>query len=68
MKHAPSPRGREGDSAGRARRGPDRADALGLIGLGCLGAGLWMWWPPAALMVVGAVLVLVSLLGAWRRT
>jgi len=33
-----------------------------LVGLGLLAAGLWLWSPPLALCVVGALLVLSALL------
>jgi hypothetical protein len=42
-------------------------DLLAGIGLLALGCGLWLWWPPAALMVTGALLLLLATLGAWRR-
>jgi hypothetical protein len=46
----------------------DGNDLLGLVGLLLLGAGLWLWWPPAALMVCGGVLVGLSVMGAVART
>jgi hypothetical protein len=45
---------------------PDRYDLLGLLGIGLLGAGLWLWWPAGALMVVGGLLLGLAILGAWR--
>lgn len=44
----------------------DANDVVGLVGLALLGAGLWLWWPPAALCVVGGILVLLALLRAAR--
>ena len=43
-------------------------DVMALVGLGLLGAGLWMVWPPLALMVVGGLLLALGLAGAWMRT
>jgi hypothetical protein len=45
----------------------DRADVLATLGLGLLGAGLWMWWPAGALMVVGGLLLGLAVLGAWLK-
>jgi len=53
----------EGD--GRAAVGAP--DVMALAGLGLLGAGLWMVWPPLALMVVGGLLLALGLVGAWMR-
>ena len=36
---------------------PNARDVMGLAGLGLLGAGLWLWWPPAALMICGGILL-----------
>ncbi len=44
-----------------AMRRLNARDVIGGMGLGLLGAGLWLWWPPAALMVTGGILVLVAL-------
>lgn len=41
----------------------DASDGVGLAGLFFLGIGLWLWWPPAALMVTGGLLVGHYLLG-----
>ncbi|NYD43941.1 hypothetical protein [Nocardioides panaciterrulae] len=38
--------------------------ALDLLGVACLAGFAWFVWPPAALLVVGAVALLVS----WRST
>ena len=38
--------------------------ALDLIGVACLAAFAWFVWPPSALLVVGAAILLVS----WRRS
>ena len=42
-------------------------DIVGLAGLGLLAYGLWWMWPPLAFIVPGAVLVLLSLLAAWKQ-
>lgn len=47
--------------------GVDRTDVLVLVGLALLGAGLWLYWPPLALMVIGGLLLAIGLAGAvWR--
>jgi hypothetical protein len=46
---------------------PDPFDVLGALGLLLLAGGLWMVYPPLALIVPGALLVLISAAGAWRR-
>lgn len=43
----------------------DLNDLVFLVGLGILGAGLWLWWPPASLMITGGILVLAAFLRAW---
>lgn len=45
----------------------DRNDVVTLVGMGCLAGGLWMIYPPAALIAVGLVLIVVGVLGAWRK-
>lgn len=45
-----------------ARRIP--TDGQELLGLTILIAGLWIWWRPAALIVLGALLVASALLKA----
>ena len=45
----------------------DVNDLVAAVGLVLLGAGLWLWWPPAALMVVGGLLVVLALIRAVRR-
>lgn len=45
----------------------DTFDALGIIGLVLLAAGLWFVYWPLALIVPGAVLLGVALAGAARR-
>jgi hypothetical protein len=45
----------------------DRNDAVTLMGVGLLAAGLWMVYPPAALIAVGLALVIFGILGAWRK-
>lgn len=45
----------------------DVNDALAGAGLLLLGAGLWLYWPPLALMVVGGLLLGLALVRAWRR-
>ena len=42
----------------------DRWDVVALVGLGLVGAGLWFVYWPLALIVPGAVLVVVGILGA----
>lgn len=45
----------------------DASDVLIVMGLLLLGAGLWWLSPPLALIIVGTVLLLVGLVGAWLR-
>ena len=45
----------------------DRNDAVTLVGVGLLAAGLWMVYPPAALIAVGLALVGMGLMGAWVK-
>jgi hypothetical protein len=45
----------------------DWVDVLAVVGLALLGAGLWLWWPPAALMVVGSIVLGLAVLGALLR-
>jgi len=45
----------------------DRNDAVTLVGVGLLAAGLWMVYPPAALIAVGLALVGMGLMGAWKK-
>lgn len=42
-------------------------DVVGLVGLVLLGAGIWMWWPPAALMICGGLLLAVALVSSLLR-
>lgn len=42
-------------------------DWLAVLGWLLLGWGLWLWWPPAALMVCGGVLLAVALASALVR-
>lgn len=46
---------------------PDLADALLMIGLGLLGYGCWLVYPPAGFIAVGAVLVGLVLWSHARR-
>lgn len=46
---------------------PAANDVIGVLGLAGIGAGLWMWWPPAALMVVGALLLAIAVASAVIR-
>lgn len=55
------------ETGGMRRLPVDRNDVVGLVGLLLLGWGLWLWWPPASLMVVGGLLVGLSLFGAITR-
>lgn len=45
---------------------PDLRDVLALAGLGLLATGVWMIYVPAALILVGLVLLAVSLFGVPR--
>lgn len=49
------------------RRRVDLSDVLALVGLLLVGAGVWLLSPAAALIVVGSVLLVVGLAGAWVR-
>lgn len=44
------------------------ADGFCLVGLGLVGAGVWMIYPPAALIVVGAALFILGLIGSLPPT
>lgn len=44
------------------RRWVDVNDFIASLGLGMIGAGLWMIYPPAALIIIGAVLFIIGLL------
>ena len=44
----------------------DRFDILALLGLLLLAAGLYFAWPPLALIVPGALLFVVAMVGARR--
>jgi len=46
---------------------PDGFDAMAAIGLILIGIGLWMIWPPAALIGIGAALLGIGLAGARAR-
>lgn len=45
----------------------DGNDVLVVVGLGMVGAGLWMVSVPLALCVVGTVLLIGGLVGAWQK-
>ncbi len=45
---------------------PDARDLVGIAGLGLLGTGVWLVYPPAALIVVGSALLALALVGACR--
>lgn len=45
----------------------DRNDVLTLMGVGCLAGGLWWIYPPAALIVVGIVLIGIGVAEAWKK-
>ena len=45
----------------------DRNDVAVMIGGGMLGVGLWMIYPPAALIAVGLALITFGILGAWQK-
>jgi len=42
----------------------DRSDVAFWAGVGCIGAGCWLWSPALALVVIGCMLVFV----AWLLT
>lgn len=42
---------------------PDLHDILALIGVALLGAGVWWIYPPAALILVGALMIVVGIVG-----
>ena len=42
-------------------------DLLAMAGAALLGAGLWMWWQPAALMVIGGLMLAVAFGSALMR-
>jgi hypothetical protein len=44
----------------------DRYDGLVVVGLGLLAGGFYWAWPPLGLIVPGAVLMLLGILGASR--
>ena len=39
-------------------------DACGIVGIGLLGYGAWLWWEPAGFMVPGAALLGLAVGGA----
>ena len=45
----------------------DRNDVVVILGVGCLAGGLWMVYPPAALIGIGLALVGLGVLGAWQK-
>ena len=45
----------------------DGNDLLVVVGLGMVGAGLWMISVPLALCVVGGLLLVGGLVRAWRK-
>ena len=47
-------------------RAPDVNDALAMVGLGILGYGVYLVSLPAALVVVGTLVMLAGVLGAMR--
>jgi hypothetical protein len=46
----------------------DRNDVAVMVGGAMLGYGLWMIYPPAALIVVGLALITFGILGAWKKS
>lgn len=42
-------------------------DATGLVGVGLLGYGAWLWWPPAGFMMAGALMVALAVAGTVLR-
>ncbi len=45
----------------------NKYDYFSLAGIGCIAVGLWMIYPPAALIAVGLALVVLGILGAWAE-
>jgi hypothetical protein len=45
----------------------DRNDGAVMVGGAMLGVGLWLIYPPAALIVVGLALITFGILGAWQK-
>jgi hypothetical protein len=45
----------------------DRNDVVTVLGMGLLAGGLWMVYPPAALIVVGLALITFGIFGAWHK-
>lgn len=48
----------------RPRPTPDIFDALVLLGIASITGGLWLIFPPAALILVGVVLAAAGVLGS----
>ena len=42
-------------------------DLLGIVGVGLLGFGAWLHYPPLGFMVAGGALVVLTVLGTLRR-
>jgi hypothetical protein len=45
----------------------DRNDMAVMVGGAMLGVGLWMIYPPAALIAVGLALITFGFAGAWNK-
>ena len=45
----------------------DRYDVMVLLGLGLLAGGLWWIYPPLALVVPGALVLIAGVVGAWTN-
>ena len=45
----------------------ERLDVIAILGLVLLAAGLWWFWPPLALIVIGALLLILALAGLINR-
>lgn len=45
----------------------DKNDVVSMTGLIMVGVGVGLWSVPAALVVVGGLLLCVGVIGAWRR-
>jgi hypothetical protein len=47
---------------------PDRWDVMAITGVLLVAAGLWMIYPPVAIIVTGILLLAVSWIGAQRSS
>jgi hypothetical protein len=58
-----------GDTESTEKKSPlvETEDVLGLVGIAMLAAGLGMISIPVMLITVGGLLVVIALIGAWRK-